>query len=89
MEKVGKGEGVSFTMECIFPLRDKRKKKKKEKITTGDKARNGKVRLVLKSVLLLCPFKLWPGFLSLKFWAFFLNAQNCNFNVHVLSFLKA
>lgn len=69
MEKVGKGEGVSFTMEDTFPLREK--KKKKEKTTTGDKAGNGKARLVLKSVLLLCPFKLWPSFLSLKFWAFF------------------
>lgn len=71
MEKVGKGEGVSFTMEDTFPLRDKRKKKTKAKITTGDKAGNEKARLVLKSALLLHPFKLRTGFLSLKFWAFF------------------
>lgn len=48
---MGKGEGMSFTMEDPFPLRDQRKKEDRRQ------ERNGKARLVLKSAWLSGPFK--------------------------------
>lgn len=57
-------------MEETFPLRDKRKKKGKEKIKKGPQEGSGKAKLVLQSVLLPGSFKPHPVFLSIKFCFF-------------------
>lgn len=72
MEKVGKGEGVSFTMEDTFPLRDKRKKNKKEKIMIGDKAgRKWQSQAGSQIGVASLPLQTWAWFLVIKVLGFF------------------